>query len=247
MSFKDYFSAQASVYASARPSYPDELFRFLASLVKQKEVAWDSGCGNGQAAVSLAGYFPKVIATDASEAQLRNAFAHERLEYRLAPSEKSGLPDTSADLVTAAAAVHWFDHDKYYKEVKRVLKPGGIIAVWTYCQNDVSEAVNKPVHKLEHGILKNYWPAESQLVLDKYTTLPFPFEEISAPPFHCESEWDLPHLLAYLFSWSATQNYIKKHGENPIDLVLPELQKAWGDPKTKRKMVMELALRVGRV
>jgi SAM-dependent methyltransferase len=247
MSFKDHFSKQSSAYAAARPGYPDELFRFLTSIVKQKELAWDCGCGNGQAAVSLASYFRKVIATDASQAQLEKAFTHERVEYRLAPSEKSGLPYESIDLVTAAAAVHWFDHDVFYAEVKRVLRPGGIIAVWTYCENDVDELVDPHLHELERGILGSYWPKESALVHGKYKDLPFPFELIDAPVFKCEIDWDLPQLLAYLFTWSATQNYIKKHNSNPIDIVLPDLQKAWRDPTLKKKMTMELTMKVGRV
>jgi SAM-dependent methyltransferase len=247
MPFNDQFSTQSASYATSRPGYPDDLFRFLASLVKQKELAWDCGCGNGQAAVSLAGYFKKVIATDASQAQLDNAFAHERVEYRLAPSEKSGLPYESADLVTAAAAVHWFDLEVFYAEVRRVMKPGGIIAVWTYCENKVNAGIDPHLQKLERDILKDYWPKQSALVHSNYNDLPFPFEPVEAPVFTCELHWDLAHLLSYLFTWSAVQNYIKSHTSNPIDLILPDLKTAWGDPTLKRKVVMELAMKVGRI
>src|SRR4051812_43723565 len=93
MSFQDLFSERAARYAQARPDYPAALIGFVASLAGKRELAWDCGTGNGQAAVALAEHFAHVIATDASDRQLAAARPHERVEYRVARAEASGLPD----------------------------------------------------------------------------------------------------------------------------------------------------------
>ena len=81
--FKDHFSKQAAEYAKFRPRYPKELFRWLGSVAPAKNLAWDCATGSGQAAVELAEIFGTVIATDASEKQVRNAEQHARVEYRV--------------------------------------------------------------------------------------------------------------------------------------------------------------------
>ena len=128
MEFKDYFSTQAKEYSKYRPKYPPELFEYLASLVKEHKTAWDSATGSGQAAIGLAPYFEKVIATDASESQIIHAHPHEKIEYRVASSEDSGIEDNSINLATVATAIHWIDTNKFYPEIRRVLKKGGVIA-----------------------------------------------------------------------------------------------------------------------
>jgi ubiquinone/menaquinone biosynthesis C-methylase UbiE len=113
MEFKDYFSAQSSAYAKSRPTYPDNLFKFLASVSPGNNLAWDCATGNGQAAVSLAKYFEKVTATDASEQQIKNAVPHERVMYSVGLADNSGIESGTVDLVTIASALHWMDFDKF--------------------------------------------------------------------------------------------------------------------------------------
>ena len=119
----NYFAVQSEHYSRNRPTYPDELFDFLSGLCTSHELAWDSATGNGQAAVSLSGYFKKVIATDFSNEQLSRAFQKENIFYRNESAEHSSLENNSADLVTVATAIHWFNIPEFYKEVHRVLKP----------------------------------------------------------------------------------------------------------------------------
>ena len=107
--FKDHFSKQAAGYARFRPRYPQKLFDYLASIAASRQVAWDCGTGNGQAAVGLASVFDRVIATDASEKQIANAESHERVDYRVAPAENSGIGSATIDLIMVAQALHWFD------------------------------------------------------------------------------------------------------------------------------------------
>src|SRR5258708_24242844 len=102
MIFKDHFSRQAADYAKFRPGYPQELFTYLGSIAPSRQLAWDCGTGNGQAAVGLASVFDRVIATDASEKQIANAQSHEIVEYRVTPAENSRLGSGTVDLIMVA-------------------------------------------------------------------------------------------------------------------------------------------------
>ena len=128
VAFKDHFSKQAAGYAKFRPRYPQKLFDYLRSIAPSRQLAWDCGTGNGQAAVGLASLFDRVIATDASEKQIANAQSYDRVEYRVAPAENSSLESETIDLLMVAQALHWFELDCFYGEAGRVLKADGIFA-----------------------------------------------------------------------------------------------------------------------
>ncbi|HEX2780957.1 MAG TPA: class I SAM-dependent methyltransferase [Gemmatimonadaceae bacterium] len=247
MKFADHFSARAAEYARYRPDYPPELFDWLASVVGRRRLAWDCATGNGQAALALASRFETVVASDASSAQLREATPHEGVRYVCATAERSPLGDRSVDLATVAQALHWFDLDAFYREVRRVVVPGGAIAVWSYGLASIEPAVDALVLELYRDTLAGYWPPERRHVDEKYRNLAFPFEEISAPAFAMERDWTLAALLGYLGTWSAVQRYQRAQGGEAIALIAGRLEEAWGDPERKRKVRWPLAIRVGRV
>ena len=132
MAFKDHFSGHASSYARYRPDYPAALFEYLATLTPRHEIALDCATGSGQAAVGLAKHFDCVIATDGSLAQLRSAQAHPHVAYLANLAEQPALRDASVDLAAAAQAAHWFDHERFHPQMRRVLRPDGVLALWTY-------------------------------------------------------------------------------------------------------------------
>jgi len=247
MNFKDYFSEQADIYAQSRPRYPDDLFEYLVSLSPSKELAWDVGTGNGQAAISLAKYFDRVIATDGSKEQINNAFTNQKIEYKVATAENSGLESNSVDLITVATAIHWFNHDKFYPEAKRILKNGGIIAAWCYAFSKTNDSIDTIIHHFATETLKDYWPPERRFVWNNYADLPFPFEIIETPKFYCRVNWNLNQMVNYLNSWSSVQKYIAAHNSNPIEIILPELMKAWGEPDAIKETSWELGLKIGKV
>lgn len=72
----------------------------------------------------------QVLATDGNEAQLRHATPAPNVTYQHGDAHSIPLQDSSADLVTAASALHWFELPQFYKEVRRVLKTHGCLAAW---------------------------------------------------------------------------------------------------------------------
>ncbi|MCC6272615.1 MAG: class I SAM-dependent methyltransferase [Deltaproteobacteria bacterium] len=228
MAFQDYFSSLATDYARYRPRYPEDLFRYLSGIAPGRSLAWDCATGSGQAAVGLAEYFERVIATDASEAQLTQAEPHPGVEYRAESAEASGLAAASVDLVTVAQALHWFDLENFYAEVRRVARPGGVLAVWTYALFSCGPAVDAVIGDFYEGILGNYWAPERRLVEQGYRTLPFPFREGEAPEFAMEARWSLAQVLGYLGTWSALKRYREALGRDPLPELAEKLQGAWG-------------------
>lgn len=244
--FKDHFSARAEQYARYRPGYPPELFDWLAALAPARRLAWDVGTGSGQAALGLARHFERVIASDAAEAQLRNAVAHERIVYRVMPAERAELDDASVDLVTVAQALHWFDFARFYGEVRRVLRPEGVIAAWTYGVNRVAPEVDAIVHRYYSEIVGPYWPPEREHVERQYRSIPFPFDEIAAPRFAMQMAWRFEDMLGYLGTWSASKRYAEARGEDPLAQIREPLARAWGEGR-ERTVEWPLYLRVGRL
>lgn len=246
-SFHDHFSAFARRYADFRPHYPAELFDYFATLVPRSSTVWDCAAGNGQATYDLAERFERVIATDASAEQITSARPHAKIEFRVAPAEDSGLADRSVDLVTVAQAVHWFDFKRFYAEVRRVLRPGGVLAVWTYGINEMENAaINKIVQDYYSNVVGPYWPPERKLVEEGYRTIPFPFAEITPPNFRMEAQWTLEQFLGYFSTWSATNRFIKASGRNPLEALSFALAREWGDPDLPRPITWPLSLRIGR-
>lgn len=246
MTFADHFSVQAADYAKYRPGYPRELFEWLRTSTPRHTLAWDVGTGNGQAALQLADFFDRVTATDPSAAQLKHAVAHERVTYRVQAAEDCDLPDASVDLVTAAQALHWFDFERFYRQVRRVLRPSGVIAAWTYDLNEVDAGVDAIVRKYYTDIVGPYWPAERRYVETGYRALPFPFVEIPVPAMRMETSCTFADYLRYLGTWSATQRYREVRQQDPVALIAEELRCAWGG-SAKRVICWPLRVRAGRV
>lgn len=247
LGFADHFSGHADRYAAYRPSYPDALFAYLAGLSPANDRAWDCATGNGQAAVGLAAHFRSVVATDGSLRQIEGARPHPAVRYVAATAERPPLADGSADLVTVAQALHWFRLDRFYDQARRALRPGGVLAAWCYTRTNVDPAVDAVVDHYYEDIVGPDWPAERSLVEARYRTIPFPFAEVAAPPLAMAYRWDLPRLIGYLDTWSASQRYRARTGLDPIDAVRDSLEVAWGDPAAGREVLWPLAMRVGHV
>lgn len=243
--FKDHFSSASGRYAAFRPNYPATLYSWLAGLCAEHDTAWDCATGSGQAAQGLAPHFRHVVATDASAEQIRHAMPHPGIDYRVAPAEASRLADHSVDLITVAQAAHWFDLPRFYAEVARVLKPGGVIALWGYGRMVLPGELDAPFQRFYEEIVGPYWPPERALIDDAYKGLLFPFDEIAAPPFAIQVEWTLSRLVAYLSTWSAVKRYQGAQGHDPLPALAAELGPLWGAPDAALHLSWPLFVRVG--
>ena len=247
MSFADHFSGVASGYAEFRPLYPEPLFDWLAGLSPRRDLAWDCATGSGQAAVALASRFERVIATDASSGQVAAAAPHPGVEYRVAPAESSGLAPASVDLVTVAQALHWFDRPAFYAEARRVLRPDGVVAAWTYGHPSIDERrADAALQRFYSETVGPYWPKERALVDAGYRTIDFPFAEVEPPEFEMVTRWTLAMLLGYVATWSAVTRFRAAQGRDPVEELAAALEPGWGDPLSARRIAWPLSMRVGR-
>jgi SAM-dependent methyltransferase len=188
-----------------------------------------------------------VVATELSAAMLERAEAHPRVVYSVGVAEESGLPDRSVDLVAVAQALHWFDFDRFYAEVRRVLVPGGIIAAWSYGILQLQGPAVNRVFKGFYDRIASWWPPERVHVENAYRTVPFPFEELETPPLQMMTRWPLATLMGYCRSWSAVARCRDAGQEDPVAALEAELSEVWGDPASRRIVAWPLALRAGRV
>ena len=243
---KDKFSKQAETYAKYRPGYPKELFELILNHIQTRVAALDCATGNGQTAKELANNFIKVFATDISQTQLDNAVKAENIFYSRQAAEHTTFEENTFDLITVSQALHWLDIESFYDEVKRVAKPGGVIAIWMYSLVSISPAIDELINKKHYReTLGNYWDYERKHVDDNYSTIPFPFSEITVPPIQMTLYWSLDELKGYLESWSALQNFISANQYNPVDELVKNIRPYWKEEKMK--IIFPLYLRMGKV
>jgi ubiquinone/menaquinone biosynthesis C-methylase UbiE len=243
---KDNFSRQSDLYSKYRPTYPQELYDFILRHIDKKKTAWDCGTGNGQAARELAKHFEKVFATDISQKQIDNAQKAANIFYSVQPAERTNFSDNIFDLITVSQALHWFQFDKFYAEVKRVAKPEAWIAVWMYGLLSISPEIDELIGiQFYKNTLGAYWDYERKYVDDNYTTIPFPFLEIKAPLFNIHFEWTLEELQGYFNTWSALQKFIETNHVNPVDELMKKIRTIAKDEKMK--IVFPVHLRMGRI
>jgi ubiquinone/menaquinone biosynthesis C-methylase UbiE len=221
---KDLFSKQADAYKKHRPVYPQALYDYILSFVKERENALDVATGNGQAAAVLANHFKKVYAIDSSAAQLQQAEQKENIEYLQRSAEHTFLNPHTFDLITVAQAYHWLQYEAFATEVKRIAKPAAVLAIWVYDRFTTDNvALNQLMDTFYFEIVGLYWDAARKHVDNHYNDLQFPFDPLPTHPFSIEAVWRRQDLLGYLSSWSSVQNYTKANGTSPLPLVEEEL------------------------
>lgn len=246
--FKDEFSSVAAAYARFRPTYPDALFAFLASLSSERTIAWDCATGSGQSARALASYFSTVLASDASREQIRHAAPRPGVSYLVARAEQVAIASGAVDLVTVSQALHWLDVPAFHAEARRVGRDSALIAVWCYGRlrfgDDRLDAI---IEELAYRALASYWPPERHHIDTAYRDIPFPFPEIPAPSFSMQVAFTLSRFAGYVGTWSAVRRYRRTHGNDPVQPLVDRLVPLWGDHDLSRSATFPLALRVGRL
>ncbi len=242
----DHFSAVAGEYATHRPGYPTELARALAEASPETGSVWEVGCGSGQLTFRLASRFRRVWATDLSRSQLAQAPPLAGVLYVAARAEECPLSGASVDLIVAAQAAHWFDLDSFYAEVRRVARPGALLALVSYGLMRISPEVDRVVHRFHQETLAPHWPPERRHVDAGYRTLPFPFPRVTMPALECRVEWSLERFLGYVETWSGVGRLVADGGAAELAALRREVTLAWGDP-SQRPIRWPLHILSGRV
>lgn len=243
---KDRFSAHSDQYAKYRPAYPSDLFDYLNALVPHKQAAWDCGTGNGQVAYTLAKTFDKVFATDISSAQIGNALRADNIQYSVQPAEKTDFGDGLFDLIVVAQAIHWFDFERFYSEVRRTSREGAWICVTGYSRIEISGQIDAIITDFYQHVIGAYWDEARKHVDARYASIPFPFREIQAPEYTHRLSWTFEHLIGYLNTWSAVKQFIQHRGYNPVEALRREIEPHWGG-ESARDVQFPLLLRMGQV
>jgi SAM-dependent methyltransferase len=244
--FRNQFARVAADYVRFRPRYPRALFQWIAAQAPRHDLAWDCATGNGQAAVGLAQDFRRVLATDASEEQLAHALPHAHVAYRPAPADDSGLVDGAADVVTVAQALHWLPRERFYQEARRVLRPGGLLAAWGYHLPGIGvAAVDATIRHFHQEVIGPYWRPESQLVVNRFQTIDFPFAELSPPAFEIHQPMTLAALGDFLRTQSATEHYRRARGDDPVVEFEARVAALWGGMERVHDVVWPIFMRAG--
>ncbi|MFN3072041.1 class I SAM-dependent methyltransferase [Acinetobacter sp. TY2] len=241
---KDLFSQNSQLYKQARPDYPHSVIHEILKHTPEHSFAWDCGAGSGQFTQLLVPYFEQIVATDLSESQLQSAPYFENVSYQIQIAEQTIFTNQSFDLITVAQAIHWFDFEKFYAEVRRTLKVNGLLAVVGYGLLEIQDQqVNTMIQALYYEKLAGCWDAERRYIDEAYQTIPFDFDEITVPKFSMTYQWTAAQLLKYLSTWSAIKNYQDQYAEHALLDLAEYLQ----DLEQKFEITFPVFLRLGRV
>lgn len=247
MTFTDLFSDKAQLYAMARPRYPTALFSCIANLAPGRTCAWDCGTGNGQAAVSLAGHFETVFASDPSEEQVANAVPAANVHYSVQKAEATTFPRQSFDAVCVAQALHWFSVEEFFSEVRRVAKPEAIFCAWGYDWLRIGPDFDREFQTSVLDVIAPFWAPQNRILWRGYADVPFPFERLSIPPMQIESRWNFFQLMAYVRTWSAVRRCEATCGTDFLSIAERRLAFFWGPPDRNQLISMPLHTLAGRV
>lgn len=204
---RNIFSTASDAYAAGRPNYPPELFGWIAAQCLEHGVAWDCATGNGQAAIGLARHFELIQATDISAEQLGEAFHAANVVYSTQPAERTNFEPRSFDLVAVAQALHWFDYERFWPEVRRVAKPGAFFCAWGYAWTEGPPELHEALFDRLLALLEPFWAPNNGILWRGYRSdeIQFPFERIEVPAFAIELDWSIAELFGYIRTWSAWQ------------------------------------------
>lgn len=246
MSIVEIFSTASDKYAAYRPRYPDALFSHLAGMCSERSVVWDCGTGSGQATASLARWFDRVVATDASFTQVSQGARGATIDFAVCTAEQPALARGVANLITVAQALHWLRLDDFYTAARWVAAPGAVIAAWTYNLATITPELDQVIRYLYSDVLGAFWAQDRRLVEEGYSFVPWPFDEQPFPNVPMAATWTFEQLLGYLRTWSAAHSYLKARGHDAIAECEPALRDAWGR-EANREITFPLMGRIGRI
>lgn len=125
------FGQSASSYAIGRKGYPDGVFDLLSSQISKDMDILELGCGTGLATKQLCDRgFKSIAATDVDPLMLNEARGYcPEVSFQQADANAMPFSDNAFDSVIAFGCFHWFCNPQAINEIKRVLKPQGVLFI----------------------------------------------------------------------------------------------------------------------
>nr|XP_060612956.1 putative methyltransferase DDB_G0268948 [Anolis sagrei ordinatus] len=244
----------ARVYQKYRFPPQEALQKAVFSYLDRKGgafgLALDVGCGSGQGTLLLAPRFRKVVGTDVSPAQVKEAqqAPHpDNVSYQACPAEELPFADGSVDLLTSFTAAHWFDIPRFMREAERVLAPSGCLVLTTNtldmrlhfqdCDQELTQ------------IFQEFRDRLNPYISDKVRLVASDYKEIfEAVPFRDKERvtdivdkvpMTVAELVGYVQSFSMFQLYLKAHPEDArsqVQRLQDRLLKAMGTTSLETKL-----------
>lgn len=239
------FSNRVADYVKYRPGYPPEMLPFLLKegLLTAGSVVADIGSGTGMSATPFLENGNKVYGIEPN-AEMRAAAekihaGNKNFISVNGVAEKTGLPDSSLDLIIAAQAFHWFDQEKCRAEFKRILKPDGkVLLAWNDRRTDTSPflaAYEKLL--LEHGT--DYTKVNHRNI-DHDKVNAFFGKQVPEQTFLNCQYFDYDGLKGRLLSSS----YVPAAGEPGFDAMIEALKEVFKNHNTNGKVTVEYDTRL---
>lgn len=172
----------ANSYSTFRPTYPegfyDAILRYQGNSPSARlGTLLDLGCGPGEGTLPLVKeVHDHIIATDVSPGMIQVARANfqkeldrvgskAQLTVALSPSENLSavIPENgTVDLAVAAECVHWFDWPRWLDEMARVIRPGGSLVYFAYCDpvfpgHPEADGLYEKVTYSDSAYIGKYW------------------------------------------------------------------------------------------
>ena len=159
-------------------------------------------CGAGQAELSgvLKTVFEHVVAIDTAPP----AASRQLHPVQQGLAEALPFPRHSVDLLFSMQAAHHFDLGLHTKEAVRIVRPGGIFAIFSWGAINLPHSVKRAYAPVFRE-LSRFWEPEREWVISGYDGFDFPGLRIVVPPFYL-TKWFTPEdLEVEMASWSAVQ------------------------------------------
>ena len=217
------FARGAEVYERVRPEYPDGAVDWAAERLGlgPGSAVLDLAAGTGKLTRALVARKLKVVAVDPSAemlAQLRTALPE--LDAREGTAEAIPLADAAVSAVTVAQAFHWFDPQPALREMHRVLRPDGGLALFTNSRDE-----NDPVQKAWQEIVRDVKaPVRDRETRDKRAELAR--SGLFTAPEEYEERWTQQLSADEFVGLVASRSYISQLEEPERGRILAEVRAA---------------------
>ncbi|XP_078000178.1 putative methyltransferase DDB_G0268948 [Glandiceps talaboti] len=254
-----YKGEMAEKYATDRPPYPmkvaDAIVEFLEEkMPKPHTLVVDVACGTGQGTRILSKYFDKVIGCDASPDQISVAKRTETLpniQYCVSAAEELPAESGTVDVITVASALQFFELDKFFKEADRILKPGGILALYSFKETEVrngnggKRATDLILQHYQDILYKNPPAAylNPKLVSSHFHSLEMPYDEVKrVDGIYNERCTTVRGLIELIESFSPSKEFMRKNPETGPQVIQTLKEEMLDALKVDEDTAIEIAI-----